>query len=414
MTRAILHCDLNSFYASVEIFLDPTLKGKAVAVCGSVEDRHGIVLAKSDAAKKMGVSTGEAVWQAKEKCPDLIVVPPHYDQYLKFSKLARKIYEDYTDMIEPFGIDECWLDVTGSTRLFGSPEHIGMEIKERMKKEVGLSISVGVSFNKIFAKLGSDMKKPDAMTVISKETFREQIWSLPASDMLGVGRATGKKLYDAGIFTIGDVAQCKPERLKSRLGVNGLLLWRYANGLENSPVSHMNFKAPIKSIGHGITCTKDLRCRDDIWKLFYELSQEVSDKLRDNDLMANGVQITVRDSRLNCKQYQGKLICATQSIKDIAFKAMELFDDNHNFIYSIRSLTVRAIYLTTTHEPVQLSLDYDMKKAERNEKIEKEMKNIRKRYGSRAITFGSLLHIEQEFLPGSYNNGLTMPSGIQR
>ena len=175
MTRAILHCDLNSFYASVEIFLDPTLKGKAVAVCGSVEDRHGIVLAKSDAAKKMGVSTGEAVWQAKEKCPDLIVVPPHYDQYLKFSKLARKIYEDYTDMIEPFGIDECWLDVTGSTRLFGSPEHIGMEIKERMKKEVGLSISVGVSFNKIFAKLGSDMKKPDAMTVISKETFREQI-----------------------------------------------------------------------------------------------------------------------------------------------------------------------------------------------------------------------------------------------
>lgn len=191
MTRAILHCDLNSFYASVEIFLDPTLKGKAVAVCGSVEDRHGIVLAKSDAAKKMGVSTGEAVWQAKEKCPDLIVVPPHYDQYLKFSKLARKIYEDYTDMIEPFGIDECWLDVTGSTRLFGSPEHIGMEIKERIKKEVGLSISVGVSFNKIFAKLGSDMKKPDAMTVISKETFREQIWSLPASDMLGVGRATG-------------------------------------------------------------------------------------------------------------------------------------------------------------------------------------------------------------------------------
>ena len=205
--RAILHIDMNNFYASVECMLNPDLKPFPIAVCGSQEERHGIVLAKNYAAKAFGVSTGEAIWQAKQKCKNLVIVPPHYDQYMKFSKLAREIYGRYTDLIEPFGMDEVWADVTGSQRAMGTPLHMAEEIKKTIKYELGLTVSIGVSFNKIFAKLGSDMKKPDAITVINKETFREQIWNLPASDMLGVGRATEKKLSSVGIRTIGQIAQ---------------------------------------------------------------------------------------------------------------------------------------------------------------------------------------------------------------
>ena len=221
MDRCILHCDMNNFYASVECMLDMSLRGHPVAVGGDVENRHGIILAKNYEAKKYGVSTGEALWQARQKCRNLIIVPPHYEQYLKYSKLAREIYADYTDQIEPYGMDECWLDITGSVPLMGSGEEIANEIRERMKLELGLSISVGVSFNKIFAKLGSDMKKPDATTVIPKASFREKIWGLPASDMLGVGRATEKVLTSYGIHTIGELAETPPGLLKGRLGKCG-------------------------------------------------------------------------------------------------------------------------------------------------------------------------------------------------
>lgn len=224
MERTILHCDMNNFYASVECMLNPKLKGHPVAVCGSTEERHGIVLAKNYEAKAYGVQTGEVVWQAKQKCKDLIVVNPHYLEYIKYSRLAREIYSRFTDLIEPFGMDECWLDVSGSTDLFGTGEKIAEKIKETIKFELGLTISVGVSFNKIFAKLGSDMKKPDAITVIKKDTFKKKIWNLPASDMLGVGRATKKKLDNYGIYTIGDLAQTSPNLLQTTLGKNGILL----------------------------------------------------------------------------------------------------------------------------------------------------------------------------------------------
>lgn len=194
MLRSILHCDMNNFYASVECMLDPALKKYPIAVCGSVEERHGIVLAKNYKAKAFDVKTGDAVWQAKQKCKDLVVVPPHYEEYIKYSKLARSVYERYTDQVEPYGMDECWLDISGTESLFGSPEKVANEIRETMKFELGLTISVGVSFNKIFAKLGSDMKKPDAVTVIPKDTFKEKIWGLPAADLLGVGRATQRVL----------------------------------------------------------------------------------------------------------------------------------------------------------------------------------------------------------------------------
>ena len=257
MQRVILHCDMNNFYASVECMLNPELKNKPVAVCGSVEERHGIVLAKNYAAKAFGVSTGEAIWQAKQKCQDLVIVEPHYEQYMKFSKLARGIYGRYTDQIEPYGMDECWLDVTGSGCM-GTGFEIADEIRRTVKFELGLTISAGVSFNKIFAKLGSDMKKPDAITCIEADSFREKIWCLPASDLLGVGRATEKILSGYGIQTIGEFASTSDDFLKCRLGKNGLAIKKYANGLDDSPVMRSDFVSPVKSIGHGITTMQDL------------------------------------------------------------------------------------------------------------------------------------------------------------
>ena len=235
---AILHSDLNGFYASVEMMLDPSLRGKAVAVCGSTEDRHGIVLAKSDRAKKAGVKTGMVNWEAKRLCKDLIIVPPQYDQYLKYSKLTQAIYQRYTDLIEPFGMDECWLDVTGSYHLAGDAMTIAEKIRQSVKEELGLSVSIGVSYNKIFAKLGSDMKKPDAITEVRKETFKEQIWPLSASELLYCGRATTAKLAGYGINTIGQIAEADPHFLQRLLGVNGLALWRFANGEDRSRVMH--------------------------------------------------------------------------------------------------------------------------------------------------------------------------------
>ena len=251
--KCILHSDMNSFYASVEMMLNPSLRGKPVAVCGATEDRHGIVLAKSELAKKAGVKTGMVNWEAERLCKDLILVPPHYDQYLKYSKLAHEIYYRYTDLVEPFGMDECWLDVTGSTYIFGSAMEIAEKIRKATREELGLTVSIGVSFNKIFAKLGSDMKKPDAITVIEKDTFRDKIWGLPAADLLGVGRATQRVLDSYCIRTIGDLAKTDPDFLKRRLGKPGVALWQYANGNDHSLVHNSDFVSPIKSVGHGIT-----------------------------------------------------------------------------------------------------------------------------------------------------------------
>lgn len=273
--HAILHSDLNCFYASVETMLDPSLRGKAVAVCGCTEDRHGIVLAKSELAKKAGVKTGMVNWEAKQCCRDLIIVPPQYDQYLKYSKLTQAIYQRYTDMVEPFGMDECWLDVTGSRCVCGDARTIAENIRCSVKEELGLTVSIGVSFNKVFAKLGSDLKKPDAITEISPESYKEKVWPLPCSDMIYCGPATTKKLAQYGIHTIGEVAGCDPLFLKGLLGVNGLALWTYANGRDHSRVMHKDFVSPVKSVGHGITCVSDLETKKRYGKS-YSLFRRIS------------------------------------------------------------------------------------------------------------------------------------------
>ena len=318
MERVILHSDMNNFYASVECMLDMSLRGHPVAVGGDVENRHGIILAKNYEAKKFGVQTGEALWQARMKCKNLIIVPPHYEQYIKYSKLAREIYSDYTNLIEPYGMDECWLDVTGCMWKYGSGENLANIIRERMQNELELTVSVGVSFNKIFAKLGSDMKKPDAVTVIPRDTFREKIWDLPASDLLGVGRATEKVLTSYGIKTIGDLAKAPQDLIQRRLGKRGLLCMHYANGLDISPVAPAEYEAPVKSVGHGITTRQDLENPAEVWNIMLSLTQDIGHKLRVYDKRAAGVQIDIRDNQLRHKQWQCQMTNRTNSSAIIA------------------------------------------------------------------------------------------------
>lgn len=411
MERVILHSDMNNFYASVECMLNPELKGHPVAVCGSTADRHGIVLAKNYEAKKYKIQTGEVVWQAKQKCKDLIVVNPHYEHYIKYSKLAREIYNRYTDLVEPFGMDECWLDVTGSTHLFGTGFDIAEQIRKTIKFELGLTVSIGVSFNKIFAKLGSDMKKPDAITVIDKDTFKEKIWQLPASDLLGVGRATIKKLNYYGIFTIEDLANTSPDFLKNLLGINGVLLWKYANGTEKSLVTPNDFEVPVKSIGHGITTVRDLESNNDVWCVILELIQDIGKKLREYKKYASGIAICIRDNELHFKEWQTKLPQPTNNSLTLAKKAYKLFSENYDWNCDIRSVTVRAINLVSENTPQQIDLFSETQNIDKMERLDTVVDKLRERYGKDIIKNAVLC---QDIGMKSMTAKLTMPTGMCR
>ena len=389
--RAILHSDLNAFYASVEMMLDPSLRGKAVAVCGSTEDRHGIVLAKSDLAKKAGVKTDMVNWEARQLCRDLIVVPPQYDQYLKYSKLTQSIYQRYTDMIEPFGMDECWLDVTGSQAMCGDAMTIAESIRRTIREELGLTVSIGVSFNKIFAKLGSDLKKPDAITQIQRSDFKEKIWPLDCSEMIYCGRATTAKLAKYGIHTIGEVASTDPAFLKRLLGVNGVALWNYANGTDTSRVMHKDFVSPVKSIGHGITCVADLEDEEEVHRVILALSQDIGHRLRVHELSARGVQIFVRGNDLLGSQFQCKLPFTTQLPSEIAGAAFRVFQERYRWGSKVRAVTVRAIDLVPQNSPSQLSIFVDAEKLDRRERLQDAIEELRGRFGKQSITYATLL-----------------------
>ena len=397
MERIILHCDINNCYASIECAENPTLKGKAVAVCGDSEDRHGIILAKSQEAKNCGVQTGETVWQAKLKCPSLITVKPNFDIYLKYSKAARDIYYRFTDKIESFGLDECWLDVTGSTKLFGSGEEIAHMIRNTIYEELGITVSVGVSFNKVFAKLASDLKKPNAVTIIDKKTFKKVAWELPADYLMGVGRQTLKTLNSMYIKTIGDLAKESPDKLQKVLGKNGYQLWEYANGYENSPVSDCDFSSPVKSIGHGITTPSDLKNNDDAWHLIFALSETVGKKLRSNRLAASGIQISVRDSKFKNHDFQCILPTPTQSSLAISRQAYALFSKKYDWEHDIRSISVRAINLVPYGSPYQLDLWGSSLKTSKLETIENTMDNLQYRFGDNVINYAMILYNKNHY-----------------
>lgn len=400
---------MNNFYASVECMLSPELKQYPVAVCGSVEERHGIVLAKNYKAKAFKVATGDAVWQAKQKCPDLVVVPPHYEEYLKYSKLAKAIYCDYTNQVEPYGMDKCWLDISGTKKLFANPVDVANEIRERIKFELGLTISVGVSFNKIFAKLGSDYKKPDAVTVFEKETFREKIWSLPASDLLGVGRATTRVLNNYCIRTIGDLANSDYDFIKRILGKNGVSLWLYANGRDNSTVKDIKFVSPVKSIGHGITTVVDLSNEEEVWRVFLELTQGNGHKLRVHQKVAKAVAIYVRDNTLFSKQWQTQMQMVTQLPLVLAQYAFQLFKKRYDWRNPIRSVTIQAINLFPQDMPQQIDLFCDYERAEKQEKLDGCVEKLCQRFGKRCIRNAVLL---QELGMPMGNVEITVPTGL--
>lgn len=383
--RIILHCDLNNFYASAERARNPALKGKAIAVGGNEKDRHGIILAKSDEAKKFGVKTGDKFSEAYEKCNNLIILNPDFDLYLKLSKQVRSIYAEYTDMIEPFGIDEAWLDVTGSMRLFGSGERVANEIRERVKKETGLTISVGVSFCKSFAKLGSDMKKPDAVTVISKENFKEKIWNLPIGELLFAGKSTVQILNKYGIYTIGEFAVSSSDFAKKILGKNGCGLWNAANGTDFSPVAYYGEKAPIKSIGRGITCIDNLKDNSEVLRVIKELSFAVSEKLIFEQLEANSLSLTVKTEDLKITSYSLNFIFPTDNETEICENAFELFKKNFEWRKKVRSVTVRTYNLTGYKNPHQIKLSYNMERREKLGFEEKAFLRIKEKYGKNAV-----------------------------
>lgn len=387
--RIILHSDLNNFYASVECLYHPEYRGKPLAVLGDPEARHGIVLAKNYEAKSRDVRTGDPKWMAEQKCPGIVFVPPHYELYMKHSRLVRQIYSEYTDQVEPYGLDECWLDVTGSTRLFGSGEEIADKIRKRVKSELGVSVSVGVSFNKIFAKLGSDLKKPDATTVIECDRFKEVVWPLPVKELLYVGRATHNKLKRRGIFTIGDLANANPESLKFWLGKMGIVLWQFANGLDTSPVSNIGAKSLIKTVGNSTTAPRDLISDEDIRIILTVLCESVSARLREYGFICRTVQLGIRDNELEWIERQGKLEIPNRTAKSIFELSFALYKKHANG-RPVRSLSVRACDL----EPVdfmQLSLLPETRRLEKQEELESVVDGLRSRFGHFSVQRGIML-----------------------
>lgn len=398
MERVILHCDLNNFFASVSLLYNQTLLLEPVAVAGSVEERHGIILAKNEIAKKYGVKTAEPIWQAKNKCPDLYILPPIYDKYEEFSLRAREIYHRYTDMVEPFGMDECWLDVTGSTLLFGNGEEIAEKIKSDIKNELGITASVGVSFNKVFAKLGSDMKKPDGLTVITKENFKEKIYGLPVEDLLYVGKSTKESLNSKGIFTIGDLSLCDENLLKRFLGKNGADLKRCAMGLDNTPVCAPKEDDIPKSISRSRTRKEDLKDMNEVWSELILYAEEIAEKIRSYNVYAFTVTLSVRDTDLKTKEYSTKILGGTQTGITLAREALKLFIENAPL--PCRSVGLRAGNLKQSTGAVQTDIFSTAEDEEKERRIEEEISNICARFGENKLTRGVLLNKVKGYSPG--------------
>ncbi|MBS5046886.1 MAG: DNA polymerase IV [Firmicutes bacterium] len=393
MERVILHCDQNCFFASVELLSHPDLRDVPMAVCGDPASRHGIILAKNEPAKRFGIQTAETVWQARRKCPSLVLLPPHHKLYREYSVRVNELYGQYTDLVEPFGIDESWLDITGSMHLFGGdPVAIADELRRRVREELGLSISVGVSFNKIFAKLGSDYKKPDATTLISPENWQEIVWPLPVGAMLFVGRSAQRTLAQYGVETIGQLAACRPEMLEKLLGKLGRQMHEYANGLDRSPVRPQAEREPVKSVGNGTTFPHDLTRWEEVRAGLAALSDSVAMRLRRQGLYCSGVQVTIKDSSFCSISRQKRLESPTRLMKDIQRAAMELTRSAWRAPTPIRMLTVTALHITESAESFEqldlLGAGRAVSDA-RQEQLESAVRAIRDKFGDGSITFGS-------------------------
>lgn len=381
MQRTILHCNLNAFFASVELLSYPELQNKPVAVCGSSENRHGIILAKNEHAKKYNIRTAETVWQAKKKCPELIFLQPHHELYKKYSKIVNNIYLQYTNQVEPFGIDESWLDVTASRKLFGTGKEIADKLRTEVKQKTGLTISVGVSFNKVFAKLGSDYKKPDATTVISKENYKQIVYPLPVSDLLYVGKSSYEKLNKLGIHTIGELAAADSDMLYNLLGKQGAMLYNYALGNDTSPVLDYNHLNDVKSVGNGTTFDHDLANIEEIRNGVMHLCETVSLRLSRANLKSKCIQVSIKYSDFKVKSRQTMLDRPIFSVRDLYNTAMNIIISSHLNEKPIRLITVTACALCDITAQVQLSI-FDEEKNEKSDALAKAMYKINEKYSS--------------------------------
>jgi len=386
--RTILHSDINCCYAAIEHLHHPELAGKPLAVGGDPEARHGIVLTADYLAKKHGVKTGMALWQAKQVCPEINFISPRMDLYLRFSKMAHEIYGEYTDLQEAYGIDESWLDVTDSVSIKGDGYKIAQEISNRMKSELGITVSIGVSFDKIYAKLGSDYKKPDAITTMYRDEFQRKAWILPASDLLYVGRSTSAKLQKLGIRTIGDLARTDEKILHSQLGKMGDILWAFANGYDDSPVKYEDAHAPIKSIGNSTTTPRDLVNEQDVKIVLTILAESVAARLRENGFKCRVVEISVRDNELFSFTRQRKLDHATNVTREMAEEAFRLFQENYNWQKPIRSVGVRGADLVNDNYWEQIDLFSSVEFREKQMKVDTAVDDIRRRFGFYSVQRG--------------------------
>ncbi len=391
MERRILHVDFNGFYASVECLLDPALRSHPVAVAGDPERRHGIILAKNELAKAYKVKTGEAIWQAKEKCPDLVVVKPHFEEYVKFSRLGRELYGEYSDRVEAFGLDENWIDLTGRAYSWEETYALAQEIRQRVKDELGITVSVGAADNKIFAKLGSDLKKPDAVTLITPASVERLVWTLPVGELLYVGPATQSKLLRCGIATIGDLARANVEFLRAKLGKGGVTLHVFANGQDVSEVAQSDWRADIKSVGNGVTAPRDLVDNEDVKLTLMMLCESVATRLREHGFRARTLQLGVRDTGLYSFVRQRKLEKPSCLAGELLPAAMGLFCRCYPWQTPVRSLTVSASELIPDNAPQQLSLFGEETERIRFEKAERTVDEIRSRFGYASVLRGRML-----------------------
>lgn len=398
--RVILHCDLNSFFASVELLDKPTLRDVPVAVCGDPKSRHGIILAKNEPAKKMGVKTAETLWQARKKCPALVLLPPHHRLYEEYSRRVNEIYDRFTDLVEPFGIDESWLDVTGSLHLFGGDgKALADRIRATIREETGLTVSVGVSFNKVFAKLGSDMKKPDATTVIPAEGWQSMVWPLPLGDMLFAGRTATETLRKYGVETVGQLAACDPALPEQLLGKMGLQLWQYANGMDKSPVKPRHAAEPVKSVGNGTTFPQNLVRWEQLRAGLLPLCDSVATRLRQQGLYAGGVSLSIKDASFKTVSRQIRLDAPTHLMRDIHRTAMQLAGQLWKPPTPVRAMTVTALYVTedgNAFRQLDLLGGAAQERSLRQEKLEGTMDAIRRKYGRGAIAFGDGQETEED------------------
>lgn len=389
--RVVLHSDLNAFFASVETVLNPALRNVPMAVCGEPERRHGIILAKNELAKRQGVATAETIYQAQKKCPNLVLVRPHHDLYVRYSREINAIYREYTDLVEPFGIDESWLDVTGSQKLFGSGENIANILRKRIRRETGLTVSVGVSFNKTIAKLGSDLKKPDAVTVIDRAHFREIVWPLPVGTLLYVGKSAMQVFRDLRITTIGALAASSPELLSHKLGKLGTQLYAYANGEDDEPVASAYEKREVKSVGNGMTFSHDLYGMEEILVGLDAVCDLAAARMRAKGVKCTGVQLAIKDENFVTNQRQKQLELPTNLARGLREAAATLLRDTWNPRLGIRSLTVTGIGLVPEEAAVQIGFFDDPAENARADRRERAVDDIRKKFGKGAIQSGGVL-----------------------